>query len=188
MLKYHNMTKHAHIYDQIILCYCSGLVQDIKRMKIIIIGKNMKDCRGYFRADIFRYLYDDDDQSFEGHIGEDIGQDWNQLNGEVARVSPKIGNFSHPLERKQIEGRFDTHLIFFFCLQYQIAGKKYHIKKIGGNCDESDLRLGQFRRINISFRCALPPRRPIRALQTSSSTNQKAAFVPVATVPHFVAL
>ena len=66
--------------------------------------------------------------------------------------------------------------------------KKISYKKIGGNCDESDLRLGQFRRINISFRCALPPRRPIRALQTSSSTNQKAAFVPVATVPHFVAL
>ena len=68
------MTKHAHIYEQIILC--SGLVRDIKRMKIIIICKNMKDCREYFRADIFRYLYDDDDQSFEGHIGEDIGQDW----------------------------------------------------------------------------------------------------------------
>ena len=90
MLKYHNMTKHAHIYEQIILCYRSGLVRDIKRMKIIIIGKNMKDCRGYFRADIFRYLYDDDDQSFEGHIGEDIGQDWNHLNGEVARVSHAV--------------------------------------------------------------------------------------------------
>ena len=50
----------------------------------------MKDCRGYFRADIFRHLYDDDDQSFEGHIGEDIGQDWNQLNGEVARVSHAV--------------------------------------------------------------------------------------------------
>ena len=88
MIKYYNMTKHAHIYDQIILCYCSGLVQDT--YQITIIGKNMKDCRGYFRADIFRYLYDDDDQSFEGHIGEDIGQDWNQLNGEVARVSHAV--------------------------------------------------------------------------------------------------
>ena len=39
MLKYHNMTKHAHIYEQIILC--SGLVRDIKRMKFIIIVEDI---------------------------------------------------------------------------------------------------------------------------------------------------
>ena len=50
-------------------------------------------------------------QIVEGHIAEDIGQDWNQPSGEVARVLPKIWNSPLLLKSKANKSSFDARFI-----------------------------------------------------------------------------
>ena len=121
----------------------------------------------------------------EGHTGEDIGQDRNQLSGEVARVSPKNQKILPTLLGKQRDKcSFDKRIIFILPPipnHIKSLRNNYHALMLAAvltnqiegadNCDESPAAsVALLPRIDQSERCLLLIDQSERCVSAGSDT------------------